>query len=280
MRIVKRVGLLVVFITLGLVIIKVPLEMSRDLLKSMSEGYGLFAGIAGAIMRNVIIFSLMLLLAWLFTTRVDKSQMEQVGLFKGRKSLRLLCLGAAITLVAGGATSAFYVFLNGPDYVVLESGIGTVAVVLVLGVISGLFQAGFEGVWCRSWSLKAIADLVGQPVAACIMGGLFGLLHIFNPEYSAAAMVCTAAGGVMMCYAVFHTRSIWMAVGIHFGWNFIISGMFFNRFLFEVVSPEGETIRFTEVEASLPASVLTVAAMVFVVLLPKILGRDRIVDQT
>lgn len=101
---------------------------------------------------------------------------------------------------------------------------------------------------------------------------------MFNPAYSTAAVVNAAAGGVMMCFAVFHTRSIWMSVGLHLGWNFIVSGAIFNGSLVTATREDGRRIGQAAMEATVPAAVLVLAATAFVVALPRLLGRARLMD--
>ncbi len=56
---------------------------------------------------------------------------------------------------------------------------------------------------------------------------MFGGLHLLNPNATPWGAVAIAIqGGLMMaaCYAV--TRSLWLPIGLHFGWNFAEGGIF------------------------------------------------------
>ena len=56
---------------------------------------------------------------------------------------------------------------------------------------------------------------------------LFGLAHLGNPNatlYGAAAIGIEA--GMLLGAAYVVTRRLWLAVGVHFGWNFMQAGVF------------------------------------------------------
>lgn len=49
---------------------------------------------------------------------------------------------------------------------------------------------------------------------------VFGSLHLFNPHYSRLGVAGIAlAGGVLLSAAYLVTRSLWLPLGLHFGWN-------------------------------------------------------------
>ncbi|MFJ7016168.1 CPBP family intramembrane glutamic endopeptidase [Streptomyces albogriseolus] len=56
---------------------------------------------------------------------------------------------------------------------------------------------------------------------------LFGAWHLANPDASlwGAAVIALSAGPVLGA-AYVATRSLWMPIGLHFGWNFAASGVF------------------------------------------------------
>ncbi|MFJ7100410.1 CPBP family intramembrane glutamic endopeptidase [Streptomyces albogriseolus] len=56
---------------------------------------------------------------------------------------------------------------------------------------------------------------------------LFGAWHLANPDASLwGAAVIALSAGPMLGAAYVATRSLWMPIGLHFGWNFAASGIF------------------------------------------------------
>lgn len=63
--------------------------------------------------------------------------------------------------------------------------------------------------------------MVGTWGALAFTSGLFGLAHISNPDatwWSSLAIAIEA--GIMLGAAFLLTQRLWLAVGIHAGWNF------------------------------------------------------------
>jgi len=48
----------------------------------------------------------------------------------------------------------------------------------------------------------------------------FGAMHMGNPGADVVSTLNTMLAGVWLAVAVFRARSLWLAVGMHFGWNF------------------------------------------------------------
>ena len=56
---------------------------------------------------------------------------------------------------------------------------------------------------------------------------LFGAWHLLNPDASLwGATVIALSAGPMLAAAYVATRSLWLPIGLHFGWNFAASGIF------------------------------------------------------
>lgn len=70
------------------------------------------------------------------------------------------------------------------------------------------------------------------------VGALFGATHAFNPGATTLGLVNTAVFGVIFGASVLRTRDIWLAIGMHFGWNVVLP--------FLGVELSGLTIRVTE----------------------------------
>lgn len=66
-----------------------------------------------------------------------------------------------------------------------------------------------------------LEEIVGSLGAILISAAAFGLAHLANPGATPFAIFALSMGlGVMLALAYMLTRNVWMAVGIHAGWNF------------------------------------------------------------
>lgn len=87
---------------------------------------------------------------------------------------------------------------------------GVVEELAIRGVVFRLLEA-----WLGSWAALALS------------AALFGGLHLTNP--GATVLVAVAIGleaGVMLAAAFMVTRRLFLAIGLHIGWNFTQAGVF------------------------------------------------------
>lgn len=94
---------------------------------------------------------------------------------------------------------------------------GDLWAMLSMAVVSGVTEETlFRGVLFRH-----IEQLLGSWGALAITSAFFGLAHITNPNSSAfAAFAIAVEAGLLLGAAYMLTRRLWLAIGIHAGWNF------------------------------------------------------------
>jgi hypothetical protein len=99
------------------------------------------------------------------------------------------------------------------------------------GLIPGLSMALLAGVSeeiiVRGTVYRLLEDGFGTLIAIVLSGALFGLLHALNPGATFASTAAIAVeAGVLLAAAYLVTRSLWLAIGLHIGWNFTEGGIF------------------------------------------------------
>jgi len=135
------------------------------------------------------------------------------GLSRGwvRQSIYGIAFGAALVAAAilPGALAGGLTMVRGtPD--------ATLALAFVFFSIA----AAGEELLCRGFMLQALASGIGRIAATVIMSALFALLHAANPDVTYTALATTFLAGVLLSIAYFRTGNLWLATGVHFGWNF------------------------------------------------------------
>lgn len=111
----------------------------------------------------------------------------------------------------------------------------------VTGVV-GLFgfmaaAAVTEELLFRGLLFRLVEERLGTWLSLLLTGVLFGLVHLANPDadlWGATAITIEAGFMLAACYAA--TRTLWVPIGLHFGWNFAAAGIFSV-----VVSGNGES---------------------------------------
>ncbi|MCP2164403.1 CPBP family intramembrane glutamic endopeptidase [Goodfellowiella coeruleoviolacea] len=105
-------------------------------------------------------------------------------------------------------------------------GLGTVpGAVGLFGFMAA--AAVTEELLFRGVLFRIIEQRTGTWIALVLTGVLFGLSHLFNPDatvWGAIAIAIEAGGMLAAAYAA--TRSLWVPIGLHFGWNFAAGGVF------------------------------------------------------
>ncbi len=91
---------------------------------------------------------------------------------------------------------------------------------LLPGLAFFLIGALVEELLFRGVLFRLIEKVTGTWIALALSAVLFGAIHIANPHatfFSSLAIALEA--GVLLAFAYVLTRSLWFAIGIHWGWN-------------------------------------------------------------
>jgi membrane protease YdiL (CAAX protease family) len=102
--------------------------------------------------------------------------------------------------------------------------------------------AAGEEIAFRGFTLQYLIRGYGPWIAVPGIGILFGLLHTGNPGATALGIVNTIGFGILFGFAVIRTHDLWLAIGLHFGWNVALP--------FLGMGLSGLTIRLTRYELS------------------------------
>ncbi|MFI5915912.1 lysostaphin resistance A-like protein [Dactylosporangium sp. NPDC051541] len=99
------------------------------------------------------------------------------------------------------------------------------AMLATFGTMIGAAVA--EELLFRGALFRLVEEWLGTWVALAVSGVLFGALHLFNPGATLwGALAIAAEAGLMLGAAYTATRSLWVPIGLHLGWNFAESGLF------------------------------------------------------
>ena len=104
----------------------------------------------------------------------------------------------------------------------LKPPAGQILVVLWILLIS----AAAEEVAFRGYPFQRLIEGVGQGRAVFLMSALFGALHLNNPHVSLWGLFNTMLVGVLLSVAYLRTRTLWLPIGIHLGWNTALGFIF------------------------------------------------------
>jgi uncharacterized protein len=212
-----------------------------------------------------------------FTLRIfERLQLPAVGLNwtagSGRNLLLGLAGGIGAALVALGTPVLAGVASIGPDSQhPANFGSG------MLVMISLIFGAVGEEMLFRGYPFQTLMANIGRFATILPMAILFAAMHGFNQNVSPLGLINTAGFGVVLGYAFARAGDLWLPIGIHLGWNWMLPlfGVNLSGFTMGVT---GVTIRWKAgelwsggnygPEASLLTCLVVVGLMIYVAKAP------------
>ena len=148
-------------------------------------------------------------------------------------------------------------------------------------------QSSAEELWCRGFLYERLHERYPLWTAVAVNGILFGFLHIFNPGADVIPIVGIIITGISYSLLRWYSGNIWIAMGIHTGWNFTQnylfglpnSGLVSEASVFHLDAANGTTNLIYDwvfgVEGALPALFIDGLLGVIIIILAVRSGRIR-----
>jgi membrane protease YdiL (CAAX protease family) len=140
---------------------------------------------------------------------------------------RYLLIGFVVGLILQGTVIGNLALVGW--YHIASIAPASVAVVVILqGLGIHLLVALVEEGIFRGIIFRLLERTLGTWIAIILSAVLFGAMHLVNPGATVFGAIAIALeGGIMLGAAYVLTRNLWLAVGIHWAWNFF-EGPFFG----------------------------------------------------
>jgi membrane protease YdiL (CAAX protease family) len=170
-----------------------------------------------------------LLATWIARRWLDKRTFRSLGLHLTRRTAADLAAGFAIP---GLLFLLIYAFECSMGWIRFGSWAWETAtpvgvagsLIAMLGVF--ILVGIQEEILSRGYHLQNLAEALGIPWAMLISSTIFALLHLQNPNVSVASLLGLIAAGYLLAYAWLRTGDLWLAIGLHIGWNFFEGTVF------------------------------------------------------
>jgi len=164
----------------------------------------------------------LLLQTWFLLTVLDRRSFRAAGLWFysgwGKEALWGFGLGAGLMIgvtAVLAATGSVRFALGGGAWPQLLGGVATLGGILVLA-------AAFEEILFRGYPFQRLVDSIGPVGATAVFASLFGLGHLGNPGATPLSTANTVLAGVLLAAAYLKTRALWLPIGLHWAWNFMM----------------------------------------------------------
>ena len=157
----------------------------------------------------------------------ERGQLVDIGLGWSAASRRNLLLG-----LLGGIGAALLVtllpFASGEAHFE-PVGAGNIQWrTLIFVSVVLLFGAVGEEMLFRGYAFQVLARSIGAFATVLPMGVLFGLAHLNNQNVTWLGVANTMGWGVLFGVAFLRSGDLWLPIGLHFGWNWVLPLMGVN----------------------------------------------------
>lgn len=154
---------------------------------------------------------------------LDKRSFESLGVKLDRHTLLDILAGIGITFVQMGF---IYFLMLGLGWLTFEGfawefdPISTVIISVLVFFVGFILVGWNEELLSRGYHLQTLASGINLFWGVVISSAVFGLLHLGNPNATWISAAGIFFAGVYLAYAYIRTKQLWLAIGLHIGWNF------------------------------------------------------------
>jgi membrane protease YdiL (CAAX protease family) len=148
----------------------------------------------------------------------ERGQLSDFGLGWTPASGRELATGIACGTVGAALIVVVAVISGLANFEVTplaERAWGGIPILVVLL----LFGSVGEELMFHGYAFQHLVRHMGEFATVLPVGILFGLMHLGNQNVTLLAVLNTIAWGVLLGCAYLRTRTLWLPIGMHFGWN-------------------------------------------------------------
>lgn len=149
----------------------------------------------------------------------EHGRLVDVGFYWNAASVRNLLLG-----LAGGIAAGLFVtagpLLEGAAELEKQQPADWPAIALLLGVI--IFGGIGEEMLFHGYAFQVLMGALGPFATILPVSVLFALAHGGNLNVSSLGLVNTGLWGVLLGFAFYRSGDLWLPIGLHVGWNWML----------------------------------------------------------
>lgn len=181
------------------------------------------------IIQVIIALPAVLLATWIARRKLDHRSFSSLGFQQDSRTGLDLLAGFLIPSLMMAAVFLFSLIVGWSHF----NGFGwsdeslgwTFSWILIYLVV--FISVGFyEELLFRGYYLLNLRDGMNLGWAIVITSITFGFFHIMNPNSGLLPGLLTSSAGFFLAYAWFRTRSLWLPISLHVGWNFFLGPIF------------------------------------------------------
>jgi CAAX protease family protein len=155
----------------------------------------------------------------LLVRRLDHRPARAIGITFSRTAVRDAAAGLGIGLLSIGVAGLVMYAAGDLRYTGEPGDGGAWTHAILRGLVFLAAGAASEEALFRGYPFQVLARAASPLIATVAVSTLFAIAHAWNPNVTAIALANIFLAGVMLSTAYLRTRTLWLATGVHLGWN-------------------------------------------------------------
>lgn len=157
----------------------------------------------------------------------ERGQLADIGLGWSRQSRRNLAIGLIGGILAGAVVLLVPIAVRVADITPVPKEHTQWPSILFISVVL-LFGAIGEEMLFRGYAFQVLVRAAGPFATILPISLIFAMLHSMNPDFTFLAGFNTFLWGVLLGYSFLRSGDLWLPIGLHFGWNWVLPLMGVN----------------------------------------------------
>jgi len=149
----------------------------------------------------------------------ERGRLADVGLAGTPSAGREFLMGAAGGVGAVMCVVLIPVVLRMADFQPAPERVDHPWAAFAFSGVAIFFGAMGEELLFRGYAFQLLIRSIGPFSTILPTSVIFGLMHSWNPNATGMGIVNTVTWGVLLGFTVWRTEALWLAIGLHFGWN-------------------------------------------------------------
>jgi len=216
----------IIFVILTLIIqniLFIPLSEISKAFWSKFDGSGLNE--PWFISTSIVILFSVLVVCFVFLKYIEKEKWSFIR-FTFTKCIKLFSSGFIVTSIIVIFFTLINVLTGNIEVSLNFSSITNIFIYFFVINIGALAIVVYEEIVCRGYVLQVIEKHINRITAIILSSCVFGIAHFLNPNTSILGIINISLAGIFLAIICIHVNNLWMPIGVHFGWNFLL--WFFN----------------------------------------------------
>lgn len=172
---------------------------------------------------SIIAFLLVTItVCYLFLKFIDKKDWSYIRLMSTQKS-KLFFFGNLLSFIAVLLFVAVSVLFGMTEISVSLKTFWNIILYLIFASIGIFIAVMDEELMARGYVLKTLESHINPIIAIAVSSCLFSVAHIFRPNTSLVGFLNIFLMGNLLGIVCIFYNNIWLPIGLHFGWNFLLN---------------------------------------------------------